>query len=38
MNTAKRQIRAARKAKAQRLQRWNGVPVRRSAHVCEDAR
>lgn len=27
MNTQKRQIRAARKAKAQRLQRWQGVPT-----------
>jgi hypothetical protein len=38
MNKQKRQIRAARKAKAQRLQRWNGVPVKRSKHVLEDAR
>jgi len=38
MKQAKRQARAKRKAKAQRLQRWNGVPVRRSKHVAEDAR
>jgi hypothetical protein len=38
MNKAKRQIRARRKAKAQRLQRWNGVPVTRSKHVGRDFR
>lgn len=32
MNLQKRQIRAARKAKANRLERWNGVPVTPSKH------
>lgn len=38
MTQNKRQARAKRKAKAQRLQRWNGVPVMRSKHVAEGAR
>ncbi len=38
MKQAKRQIRAARKAKAQRLQRWQKVPTMRSKHVAEGAR
>jgi hypothetical protein len=38
MKQTKRQLCAKRKAKAQRLQRWNGVPIRRSKHVAEDVR
>jgi len=38
MSPTKRQIRAARKAKAQRLQRWQKVSTKRSKHVLEDAR
>lgn len=38
MNSQKRQKQAARKAKAQRLQRWNGVPVMRSKFVATGAR
>jgi len=32
MNSSKRQRRAARKAKAMRLSRWNGVPYHASKH------
>lgn len=38
MKQSKRQIRAARKAKAMRLQRWQKVPTKRSKHCLEDAR
>jgi hypothetical protein len=38
MNQSKRKIRARRKAKSMRLQRWNGVPSIRSLHVVEWAR
>jgi hypothetical protein len=34
MNTSKRQIRARRKAKAMRLQRWNKVPYHFSKTHC----
>jgi hypothetical protein len=35
MNLRKRQIRAARKAKAQRLSRWQGVPTPASQFATE---
>lgn len=38
MKTRKRQIRAARKAKALRLARWNQVPMIRSRFVGKEFR
>jgi hypothetical protein len=38
MNLRKRQIRAARKAKAQRLQRWQGVPTPSSQFATQGVR
>jgi hypothetical protein len=38
MKQNKRQIRAARKAKAVRLARWNGVPMTRSRFVGKEFR
>jgi hypothetical protein len=38
MKFTKRQLRAKRKAKAMRLQRWQKVPTKRSKHVAEDCR
>jgi hypothetical protein len=38
MNTQKRQIRAARKAKANRLCRWQGVPTPSSQFATQGVR
>ena len=38
MKFTKRQLRAKRKAKAMRLQRWQKVPTKRSKFVGEDFR
>jgi hypothetical protein len=38
MKFTKRQIRAKRRAKSNRLQRWQKVPTKRSKYVAEDVR